>query len=197
MLLGYILLFAIWLAMILKFAMPMANLLSLKNPDTVKIMVYGGLVILGAAYLYRLIHLFLYWTDGTGIHLFETFYLILKNVAEAVITTMLVAIAWGWTIVHLKPNQYYVIIGVVSCLINIVSLILSSLTEEHEELYHSYDTVPGLVVLILRIVVLLIFAVGICNSLRESSGKIVFFIRKLGWIGGAYLLSWPLTVLLV
>lgn len=175
----------------------MANLLSLKNPDTVKIIVYGGLVVLGAAYLYRLIHLLLYWTDGTGVHLFETFYLILKNVAEAVITTMLVAIAWGWTIVHLKPNQYYIIIGVVSCLINIVSLILSSLTEEHEELYHTYDTVPGLVVLILRIVVFLIFLAGIGNSLRESSGKIIFFIRKLGWIGGAYLLSWPLTVLLV
>ena len=42
---------------------------------------------------------------------------------------MLIAIAWGWTIVHLKPNPYYIIIGVVSCLINIVSLILSSLTE--------------------------------------------------------------------
>jgi hypothetical protein len=183
--------------MILKFAMPMANLLSLKNPDTVKIIVYGGLVVLGTAYLYRLIHLFLYWTDGVGVHLFETFYLILKNVAEAVITSMLVAIAWGWTIVHLKPNQYYIIIGVVSCLINIVSLILSSLTEEHEELYHSYDTVPGLVVLVLRFIVFLIFLVGIGNSLKESSGKIIFFIRRLGWIGGAYLLSWPLTVLLV
>lgn len=42
----------------------------------------------------------------------------------------------------------------------------------------------------------LFFWLGIGNSLRESSGKIVHFIRKLGWVGSAYLLSWPLTVTL-
>lgn len=114
---------------------------------------------------------------------------------EAVITTMLIAISWGWTIIHLKPNQYYIIVGVVSCLINIVSLILSSLTEEHEELYHTYDTVPGMVVLVLRVIVALIFLLGIVNSLKQSSGKIIYFIRKLGWVGGIYLTCWPLTVL--
>ncbi len=129
MLVLYLVLFGVWLAMVIKFAMPMANILSLKNPNSVKIMVYGGMVILGTAYLYRVMHLLLFWTDGSGVHLFEVFYLVLKNIGEGVITTMLVAIAWGWTIVHLKPNQYYIILGVVSCLINIVSLILSSLTE--------------------------------------------------------------------
>lgn len=129
MLVLYLVLFGVWLAMVIKFAMPMANILSLKNPNSVKIMVYGGMVILGTAYLYRVMHLLLFWTDGSGVHLFEVFYLVLKNIGEGVITTILVAIAWGWTIVHLKPNQYYIILGVVSCLINIVSLILSSLTE--------------------------------------------------------------------
>ena len=121
----------------------------------------------------------------------------LKNVAEGIIATMLISIAWGWTIVHLKPSQYYVIIGVVSCLINVVSLIISSLTEEHEQLHHIYDTVPGLIVLILRIVLFVIFLVGISSSLRKSSGKMMHFIRKLAWVGGTYLISWPLTVLVV
>ena len=115
--------------MVVKFAIPFVNMLSLKNPNAVKVIVYGGLVVLGTAYLYRLIHLFLYWHDGAGIHIFEILYYALKNIAEAIIATMLIAISWGWTIVHLKPSQYYIIIGVVSCLINIVSLILSSLTE--------------------------------------------------------------------
>lgn len=102
MLVLYLVLFGVWLAMVIKFAMPMANILSLKNPNSVKIMVYGGMVILGTAYLYRVMHLLLFWTDGSGVHLFEVFYLVLKNIGEGVITTMLVAIAWGWTIVHLK-----------------------------------------------------------------------------------------------
>jgi uncharacterized membrane protein len=57
--------------------------------------------------------------------------------------------------------------------------------------------VPGTVVLVLRIVVFLIFVLGICNSLKESSGKIIQFIKKVGLVGGAYLISWPLTVLVV
>jgi hypothetical protein len=132
MLTGYVFLFAVWVSMVIRFGMPIANILSLKNPDVVKIMGYGGMVVLGTAYLYRLIHLAFYWQDGMGVYLFEGFYLAFKNIGEAVITTMLVAISWGWTIIHLRPNQYYIIIGVVSGLINIVSLILSSLTEEHE-----------------------------------------------------------------
>jgi hypothetical protein len=110
---------------------------------------------------------------------------------------MLVAISWGWTIVHLRPNQSYIIIGAISGLFNIVCLVLSSLTEEHEELYHSYDTVPGTVVLVLRIVMFLIFLTGILRSIESSSGKILHFIKKLGLIAGSYLISWPLTVLIV
>ena len=131
MLPAYILLFLLWVAMIVKYAIPMGTIFSLKNPNAVKIIVYGGLMFLGAAYLYRSIHLVIFWNNGDGVHLFEVFYVVLKNVGEAIITTMLVAIAWGWTIIHLKPNQYYIIIGVVSGLINIVCLVLSSLADEH------------------------------------------------------------------
>ena len=56
--------------MVIKFAMPIVQILSLKNPSSVKIMVYGGLVVLGTAYLYRLIHLLIFWGDGAGVHLF-------------------------------------------------------------------------------------------------------------------------------
>jgi hypothetical protein len=117
--------------MIIKFAVPISNILSFNNPNSVKVIVYGGMVILGTAYMYRLIHLMLYWSDGSGIHIFEVLYLVLKHLGEGVITTMLIAIAWGWTIIHLRPSQYYILIGVVSGLINIVSLILSSLTDEN------------------------------------------------------------------
>ena len=35
------------------------------------------------------------------------------------------------------------------------------------------------------------------RSLRTSSGHVSTFLRKLNLIGGIYLISWPLTVLLV
>jgi hypothetical protein len=52
-------------------------------------------------------------------------------------------------------------------------------------------------VLILRIIIFIVFAVGIVNTLKESSGKIVNFIKKFALIGGVYLLSWPVTVIIV
>ena len=56
--------------MIIKFAIPIVNILSVKNPHAVKLIVYGGMVVLGTAYLYRLIHLVIFWGDGSGIHVF-------------------------------------------------------------------------------------------------------------------------------
>lgn len=70
MLVAYIILFVIWLAMLLRYAVPIVGILSLKNPNSVKVVVYGGLLVLGVAYLYRLIHLLIYWGDGGGVHIF-------------------------------------------------------------------------------------------------------------------------------
>jgi hypothetical protein len=70
MLSSYILVFVIWIILVIKFAIPIAELLSLSNPNAIKIIVYGGLVLLGTAYLYRLIHLAIFWTDGSGVHIF-------------------------------------------------------------------------------------------------------------------------------
>lgn len=70
MLPAYIVILIVWLGMVLKFAVPIANLLSLDNPNSVKLIVYGGLLLIGTAYLYRLIHLLLFWSDGTGVHIF-------------------------------------------------------------------------------------------------------------------------------
>jgi hypothetical protein len=124
-------------------------------------------------------------------------YVVMKNAGEAIITTAIVSLSWGWSLVHLNSNQSYIIIGFLAGIINIVSLILSSLTEEHEELFHHYETVPGIIILILRVVMFLIFITGIISCLKATSGKLVYFIRKLAVIGGAYLLSWPITVFIV
>ena len=150
--------------------------------------------MLGAAYLYRLIHLVLVWSDGKGIIIFQAFYFVLKNVGEAVISTSLGVIAWGWSILHVRPSQYLIIIGVAAGLINTISLILSALTEEHEQNHHSYETTPGFIVLVLKTILFFIFVLGIIKSLKKASGKKIDFIKKFGLIGGAYLISWPAIV---
>jgi hypothetical protein len=53
------------------------------------------------------------------------------------------------------------------------------------------------VVLGLRLLILGVFLAGLLDSFKHSSGKIVFFFRKLGLVGCVYFLCWPATVLAV
>jgi hypothetical protein len=67
---AYILLVLVWAVLIAKFALPMGRLITFKKPDGLKLSIFGGLLILGVAYLYRLIHLVMYNFDGIGIPIF-------------------------------------------------------------------------------------------------------------------------------
>jgi hypothetical protein len=67
---AYIVLFIIWGLLIIKFSFPIASLLSFNNPDGLKLTIFGGLGLIGGAYIYRLIHLILYNLDGSGIYIF-------------------------------------------------------------------------------------------------------------------------------
>lgn len=105
--------------------------------------------------------------------------------------------AWGWSIIHIKGSWFYIGIGAAAGVVNIICLALSSLTEEHESINHHYETVAGSIVLGLRIVILVIFLAGLIDSFKNSSGKIIYFFRKLGLVGAIYFLCWPITVLIV
>jgi len=73
--------------------------------------------------------LYIYSNDGSGVHIFHIFYLVLKNLGETAITTMLIAIAWGWSITQAKNDKLNNVIGVSSGIINMISFVLSFLAE--------------------------------------------------------------------
>jgi hypothetical protein len=52
-----------------------------------------------------------------------------------------------------------------------------------------------MIVLILRIILFLIFAIGVVNSLSKCSGHSKVVIKKLGIVGSLYLLAWPSVVI--
>jgi hypothetical protein len=107
-----------------------------------------------------------------------------------------VAIGWGWSITHLSYDQSYIVAGVGSALINIICMILNGSAEEMVDIHHKYDSTPGNILLALRILILLIFTTGVIRIYNRESALIRKFIKKLGAVGGLYLCSWPLTVIL-
>jgi hypothetical protein len=71
--------FIIWTLLVIKFAIPIGSLMGLQSPNLQKLVIFGGFIVLGVAYLYRLIYLVIYNLDGDGIYAFELIYLVLKN----------------------------------------------------------------------------------------------------------------------
>ncbi len=110
---------------------------------------------------------------------------------------MIVAVGWGWSFIHLRHDQKYILAGAVAALINTAAIIVSAYAEEVEDNHHLYDSMAGILLLAMRISVLVIFLVGIMQIRAESAGRILLFIRKVALIGSLYLSSWAVIVIIV
>jgi hypothetical protein len=119
-----------WIFFMFKYSFSIVLLIDFKNLDLIKVLIFSGLIFLGGAYMYKLTHLLFCYYYGDGIHLFEVFYLIFKGLGEMVNVTLLIILSWGWSIVHLNSYTKYLVIGITAGIINLISLILASMTDE-------------------------------------------------------------------
>lgn len=77
---------------------------------------------------------------------------------------MIVAVSWGWSITHLNYDQAYLVAGVGASLVNVAGLTLNLFTEEFIDTHHKYDSMAGNVLLFLRILILVIFCIGVLRT---------------------------------
>lgn len=80
-------------------------------------------------------------------------------------------------------------------MLNAVCLLVSGLAEEEVDVHHKYDSKVGNVLVGLRVVILGVFFVGLLRVYNRESANIRRFVKKLAAVGGVYLVSWPITVL--
>lgn len=55
--------FGVWIILMIRFALPLIKVV-FKSQDQTKIAVFSGLIILGFAYFYRLLHFGIYYSNG-------------------------------------------------------------------------------------------------------------------------------------
>lgn len=58
--------------------------------------------------------------------------MILKYMIEGIMVTIIVSIAWGWSLTHLKHEPYYIIMGVIVTIFNLMAIILDLSADEIE-----------------------------------------------------------------
>ena len=129
-----------------------------------RVLIYSGMIVLGLGYFYRFLDLLLIYKSGRGYTFLYILYVIIKNVVEGFLATLIISIAWGWSLTHLQHDQTYIIIGTLAAILNIVGLVISNAAEEIEEAHHQYDGTLGILLLVMRILLFVLFLVGILRS---------------------------------
>lgn len=166
------------------------------NTQKSEIYLASGYLMIGFSIFYRLINIITTYYSGEKITLFDILNGVLKNLAEAVILTLLIAISWGWSITHTKFPGKYKIVVVIVALLNLINVILWHSMEEIEETYHQYEEPTGILVLVIRLAICAIFVVGCLSTSATLVGKPKYFMGKILKLGSLYLFSWPVAVVI-
>ena len=77
-LIPYLVLVSLWIFIMIKYGIPIFKTFADRKPDTTRIIVYCGVICLGVAYFYKLLHLTVYYSDGKGLVFLDIFYICLK-----------------------------------------------------------------------------------------------------------------------
>lgn len=196
LLLCYTLMVAVSVTLSVKYFIPVVRNFRRKGFSWAELFIYISFPLLFLSYFYRFLDLLMVYYYGEEVWFLAYIYTTLKYLVEGVLVTLIVCVAWGWSLVHLKHQTYYPIIGTVVGIINITAIILALGSDEVEEAHHQYDRLIGTLILLMRVIIFLLFLAGIMRILTESVGKRKLFIKKFGYFGGVYLIAWPLSVIL-
>lgn len=126
---GYTCLALLWLSFIFVY---IKNILrSIKNQnDTTRLIIYCSYIFLGLAYFYRFLDLMLTSYNGEGTLFLTLLYNCIKHIVLGIANTVFVAIAWGWSLTHLKHEPYYIVMGVLTTMLSIACTAIEVFDEE-------------------------------------------------------------------
>ena len=148
---GYVILVIIWIGFLIFFMKPVIRSLKNDKPEWLRVLIYSGMIILGLGYFYRFLDLVLTYKSGRGYTFLYFLYIVIKNIVEGFLSTLIICIAWGWSLTHLQHDQTYIIIGTLAAIFNVVGLVVSSAAEEIEDTHHQYDSTLGMMLFGMRI----------------------------------------------
>lgn len=130
--------------------------------------------------------------------LLSILYLLCHSLSESVVIGLLVLLAFGWTISFLAGEEldiYAPMAVVIGCL-NCVMSIMTKLNDSSSDKYHMYDSLPGGMMVGMRIVALGTFLIGACLTWTKSSSDKKSFLWRWGLCGVFYISSMPVLLLI-
>ena len=81
-------------------------------------------------------------------------------------------------------------------LINALITLLTRLSTTEHDMHHIFDNISGHIMIGYRILIALIFIIGIMNTYHKSRAKVQNFVIYFAVLGGFYILALPIIILI-
>jgi len=159
------------------------------------------LIAVGLEFLsivFRWIHLLVYSYDGEGVKACHVLSIITEVASQFFISLLLILISWGWTITYREFGDIEMFIPLVLMLL-VVHLVVAGLTELTSDAYHKYHDyqgIQGILLVFSRLGMFAYFLYGMQDTYQKSRPKAKMFLKPFSIYAGAYLLSFPILVLI-
>lgn len=145
---------------------------------------------------FQWLHLLAYSFDGEGMTSCYAISVMAEVASEFILSLLLILLSWGWTITYLEFQEIDLLVPLVILLL-VIHLIVAGLTQICNDAYHKYhdfEGIQGLLLVIARIGMFGYFLYGMKDTYQKCRTKAKSFIQHFSYYASAYLISFPLLV---
>lgn len=159
----------------------------------------SAIVLQFAAQLLHTIHLGSYRSNGRGIVTVDCMSEVLFMLSQVVLTTLLIAIAMGYTLLPSKHDCLVIVkwITLMSFAVHAALVSFAKLQEESASKYHENEGAVGWVLLSVRLMLFVWFLFATQASQREGGPRLHDFLQRFRIVGSMYFLAYPLLYVIV
>jgi hypothetical protein len=144
----------------------------------------------------HLVHLLVYQANGLGLKPVEIYSEIVFTVAEMIQSTLLIAIALGYTLLPFKMTVEWVLgLGLTNLLVHIILVALGRTNDSAANKFHHHEGLCGMIMLAIRVLLYAGFLWAVSVTEKSAGSRISNFICKFRIAGTMYFLGYPFLFL--
>jgi hypothetical protein len=138
-----------------------------------------------------------YQSNGKGVSAFEFLGRSGDELAQLVLTILLIMVADGWTVTYtdLPSVEIYIAVFIFGGLAKFVLVAIGRLSDDSSDKFSDYESLSGLSLLMLRLVFFAWFLQNIAALFRKATGRVKRFVGNFTLTGSLFFLSQPVVVL--
>ena len=143
------------------------------------------------------IHLMISSYNGKGSGFLDYLSQSFSLLSQLLICCLLILVSAGWSIdfINFEDMEVYFPAMGLAAILHLILIAIAKFAMKDGETDHDYDTIPGYIMISLRLLIFIIFSYFLWISWRSTrEAKKKAFLAQLGTIGGTYLMTFPFII---